>query len=396
MLTRDLLQHRTSKGIIRPTFVRPNKIKDLVEIADDFVAIFVASLGETRSALEEQLEQRATGFSRIKIARGLMKLLFDRSVFEESNETIAARRLDSFFTATEVLRTLGDDATLPEYERALDARLGGLDELRGALYGDLAARRKLIEFEALTGAELIDRYNLAQAQGLLIYATELSISSSQPDLRVVRRVLRWLKFCRLVAEVERDGKKWTLNVEGPASILNMAKKYGLQLATFLGAVPLLAQFELRATVKMKNRPPAELLLTELDGLKSTHGKTAGHLPPEIEKVAEMFTDGRWSLDLTPEPRHAGVREVCVPDFTFRDGESDQVICVELFHRWHRHALAKRLDGLEARPDPHLFLGVDRSLAKGDLGPRLENHSQVILFSAFVSPRKLKAVLSRFE
>ena len=30
-------------------------------------------------------------------------------------------------------------------------------------------------------------------------------------------MLRWLKFCRLVAEVRRVGEDWTLEVEGPGA-----------------------------------------------------------------------------------------------------------------------------------------------------------------------------------
>jgi uncharacterized protein len=43
----------------------------------------------------------------------------------------------------------------------------------------------------------------------------------------------------------------------------------------------------------------------------------------------------------------------------------RTVVVELFHRWHGHALRRRLDQLAEGWAPNLVLGVDRTVLRGD-------------------------------
>jgi predicted nuclease of restriction endonuclease-like RecB superfamily len=210
----------------------------------------------------------------------------------------------------------------------------------------------------------------------------------------VRKVLRWLKFCRLVAEVRHVGEDWSLEVEGPGAMLAMQKKYGLQLASFLSVVPVLGRWELTATVETA-RKQATLSLSDKDPLVSPLPAALGHVPAEVASLAEGFQDEAWELDLTPLPRHMGASGLCVPDLTFRHRESRREVALELFHAWHAGPLARRLAELRSRPDVGLLLGVDRALAK-EAAERetLEAHPQVMLFNGFPSVKKLRERLSK--
>jgi hypothetical protein len=65
------------------------------------------------------------------------------------------------------------------------------------------------------------------------------------------------------------------------------------------------------------------------------------------------------------------QEIVFPDLNFQN-KKGEILHLELFHRWHRGVLLKRLEFCEANPGLPLLLGVDRSLLKGELPQLLEN------------------------
>ncbi|AKF83500.1 hypothetical protein MFUL124B02_35270 [Myxococcus fulvus 124B02] len=399
MLTRELLAYRTQKGILRPAFVKRDD-PALLALATELLASVESSRGAICDDVEEALGLLAGAWSRPKIARGLVKLLVDRLTFEEPAADVSETRWARLKTAAQVLRALTPDTTVEAYEARLEQALGTpLQDAREALYADLPGNRKLLGWdgEAPTSQTLVDRYNLALAQGPLLSARRLTLRARSPELLRVRKVLRWLKFCRLVAEVRRDGPDWELEVEGPGAMLALQKKYGLQLASFLSVVPVLERWELKATVEPSRRQ-ATLMLSDKDPLVSPLPAALGHVPEEVASLSSSFEDDAWELDLTPLPRHVGAASLCVPDLTFRHRDSRQEVALELFHAWHASALTRRLAELRTRPDAGLLLGVDRALLAKEPAERetLEAHPQVVLFHGFPSAKKLKDRLSKLS
>jgi hypothetical protein len=394
MLTRDLLLFRVREGRLRPSFIKADD-RELLALAAELIAEVEGGTGQTRDDIEEALSLRAGASSKPRVARGLVKLLLDRAQFDEAAEGIAETRWERFKLAAGVLRGLPPDATIEAYEaRLAEALPAPLPEVREALYLDLPGHRRLLGWERLTPTELLERYNLALAQGPLMGARRLTLRARSPELLRVRKVLRWLKFCRLVAEVRRDGENWALEVEGPGALLSLQKKYGLQLASFLSVVPVLERWELAAEVEASARRPAVLVLDHRDPLVSPLPTALGHIPEEVATLAQGFEDAEWELDLTPLPRHVGARGLCVPDLTFRHRETGREVALELFHAWHAGPLARRLGELRSRPDPGLLLGVDRALARGEEREALEAHPQVVLFNGFPSARRMRERLAR--
>lgn len=396
MLTKDLLIYRTQKGQVRPKLVDPES-PELLAIAESLVAAAARSVGEVRSAIEEQLAACHAGFQPPRIAEGLVKLVLDRMTFEEPSEEAALLRSQSFTQAAQLLRSLPDGAAQELYEERLRTGLTRpLDQIREQLYGDHPENRRLIEWADISATQLLERYNLAQVQGLILRARRVEVRAIAPELLRVRRLLRWLKFCRLVADVRTNGDDWTIEVEGPAEILSMSKKYGLQLANFVAVVPVLERYELNAEIRFERGSPALLQLDERSGLKSPHDMALGHVPPEIEVVLKKLEGGEWEVDLTPVPRPVGTGSLCVPDLTFRHRRGTEVF-FEFFHPWHRHALTRRVEDLRRRPDPSLVLAVDEHLlSEPELRVQIENHPQAMLFKGFPSERKIRAMLEKFS
>ena len=398
MLTRDLLASRVREGILRPSFIKAHD-PALQALAKELLADAEAFKGQACDDVEEAFALKAGAFSRPKVARGLVKLLMDRLLFDEAGEGAFEARWKTLRVGASVLRTQPLDSTLEAYEARLSQALGApLEEVREALYTDLPGNRKLLGWdgEPLTPQGLLDRYNLALAQGPLLNARRLTLRARAPELLRVRKLLRWLKFCRLVAEVRRDGEDWSLEVEGPGAMLSLQKKYGLQLASFLAMVPILERWELSAVLE-DARKQATLQLSHEDPLVSPLPAALGHVPPEVAALAQGFEDAAWELDLTPRPRHTGAAGLCVPDLTFRHRQTGNEVALELFHPWHAGPLSRRLAELRARPDAGLLLGVDRALAKESAERQvLEEHPQVVLFNGFPSVRKLRERLARWD
>lgn len=395
MLTRDLLMNRNVKGRLLPTFIDTSQAS-LRSVANDLVAIVEASKGLERDEIEVAIDGRIGGVRKQKVAKGLKKLILDRVEVEEPAADIAERRFELFLAAAATLRSIEPGCSVEAYEAALAGQVDRpIETVRDDLYADLAGRRKMTDWRQLKGGELLERYNMALAQGLLIYASKLEVDAPKPQILAVRKVLRWLKFCRLVASVENRGDSWRLEVEGPAAIFSNQKKYGMQLATFLPVVPVLGEFTARARVELPRKKPAALILDQDDPLVSPHDRAMGHIPEEIQKVADAFEDAAWSLELTPQPRHVGANNLCVPDMTFVERSTGRTIHFELFHRWHAGPLLARLADLRDRPDADLYLGVDRTLLKdAALAAEVAAHPQVLPFNAFPSPRKLLNTLKK--
>lgn len=398
MLTRELLAFRRVKGEkLRPQFVDP-KDDGLLETAGALIDLLANATGEPRGAIDEAADAIIGDARKVKVARGLYKLLTDRCTWDDPGDAAMTARAAAFACSAAALQNLGEGATFADYLAALEAGLDRpLADVRLHLYDDLPEHRRLVSAKLPTAAGLLSRYNLALAQGLVLYAGRLEVRADKPGPLELRKLLRWLRFSRLVAEVRRDGDAWELTIEGPAALFDMQKKYGLQLATFLGAVPLLGKFAVEADIDIPRQARGRLYLDHKDPLVATDATALGHIPPEIEAGMGALGDERWEVDPMPELRHVGARGMCVPDFALRERPGGRAVAVELFHRWHRHALARRLDELATRPDPHLLVGVDLALARDEaIAARLEGHPQVFTFNKFPSRKKLQPLLERLS
>ena len=384
MLGRAHLASRTREGRIRPAFVDPAK-PALLELAARLVGAAEASVGAPYEEAEEALLAAGHGAPG-KLAGGLAKLVLDGCEVEAADAAHAERRARDLATAAAALRALPDGASRADYEAALAAALDRpLAEVRERLFADLPGRRRVLAVEPLDAPALLDRYNVALVQGLLLHAHRLELAVEDADVARVRRLLRRLRFHRLVLEVVSE-KPLVLGVEGPGAVVGVQKGYGLQLASFFPAVVELARWSLVAELRLPRKPAAELRLDENAGLRVPPSPLP-HLPEELRVAAEGLAAQGFEVHVEPAPRHVGVRGLAVPDLRVRHGGEE--LFVELFHRWHARPLARRLEDLAARPDGRWLLAVDRAIAEG-----VAEHPQVVRFAGFPAASRLGPALRR--
>lgn len=366
MLTRDLLSFRLQRGRVLPGFVDVAD-PELLGVAATLIGLFQPGGRPRRGALTEDLEQYLRGCLVAAIARGLAKLLEDRCEFSQPQTIDYPAWRIAVLTQAAALRRDGAGDN-PAQLRAL--AVGTPDH--GPLYADLPENDELVAFRAVTPKELLERYNVALVQGLLLTAGSLTIRTRESHPASLRRVCKFLKFFRLLARLlrESDGSL-RLEVDGPLSILDSARKYGLQLAGFFPAVCLLPDWQLTATVEAKGRQ-VELALDQATGLVSHYRNLSAYVPEEVLLFARHFREKVTGWSLVPEtPFLTGAgAELIFPDFTFRHTDGT-LFYLELFHRWHRTQLLPRLRHCISHPELPLILGIDQSLCQGELKELLD-------------------------
>lgn len=389
MLTKELLEFRARQGQVKPASVDATD-PELLGLAEEIISAIQMGLGRPQGELEKTLAAIAGADRKTKRAKGLVKLALDRTTLAEVATDAMAERKQVLLAAQTVRGALPPEATFADYEAAL-ATLFELTQTRARLFRDLPELRPVVGFEACSPEALLHRYNLASAQGLLLYAQTLVITLPQPELLALRRVLRWLKFQRLVAEMERQPQAVVLKVEGPATLFESSKRYGLQLAQFFAVLPLIERWSLTTVVNLPNRPPLVLQLSEQQGLVSHLSPAMGYVPEELQQIVDKLADSPWQVDPLPEPRPMGANGFCVPDFGLRHPQHGYR-AVELFHGWHRRLLLRRLDELQSRPDPELVLGVEKGLTTDSEVAARVQHPQVFVFNTFPTVRALMKVV----
>ena len=355
MLTGDLLLFRFSGGRFKIRFVDKNE-PDLLLLAQSLIDCFAdaANKGFSRNQLEEALELFRHQ-KELKVVDGLIKLLMDRTVFLSAQDIDYPALREKVFSGTsELLIRCGYD--VDKFQACVSNLSGGSD-----LYGDLPGFEKIVSFPFIKPVDLLDRYNLALAQGMLFYTRSLKIKVSDPEPAELRRMLKYLKFFRLLAEVVQVKKNsLELDISGPFSLFGPTRKYALNLAVFLPAVVRLTQWKISADLEVGNRK-GKFSLDDSSELVSHYRNFSAYVPEEVKMFHRLFSEkvDDWKIVGETPLLHAGKQEFIIPDISFENSDGT-VIHLELFHRWHKAQLQQRINSLRQHDLP-LILGIDRSI-----------------------------------
>src|SRR5438477_21896 len=156
------------------------------------------------------------------------------------------------------------------------------DALLNSLFADLRDENRLLNFEDITAQRLIDRYNVAMAQAVMLRSVLVRAEVRNERPARYRQLFRRLKFHRLLYRVEgsmRDG--YVFHIDGPLSLFSATTKYGLQVAWFLPALLHCTDFRLDAELRWgPRREPRSFHLESSDGLISHQADTGTYAPAE--------------------------------------------------------------------------------------------------------------------
>lgn len=236
-----------------------------------------------------------------------------------------------------------------------------VDELRRALFADRPNRRRIIPPPSpVSATDIVERYNLALVQGLLLRSERVTVEVREH----VRAVVRFAKLSGLLCTYAVGENGTRLEVSGPLSILRHTTKYGFALASFFPAVVATTGFRLEARCVLKGEPIV-VHIDATDRIARTH-----KLPKDADSAVEraLARDvGRlgtpWSLVREADAITIGGRAF-FPDFTLRHRDGFLVL-VEVVGFYTPEYLRSKLEALRGAASRPLVVCIDETLACDD-------------------------------
>lgn len=367
MLTADLLSVRIRGGALYPQYV-PADDAELTGLAAAMIDIFQTHVGRARRELDSELRDFLGTGTAFLLHRGLAKLLLDRCEFITDAQIDPARLREAVFAQAAAIYQGTSDLRLRR-EEVIRSVCGELDlrekTFESQLYADLKSEQVLAEFKTCTPTWLLERYNVALAQAVLLRAIELEVEVAGQTPARYRELFRRIKFFRLLHEIESvPGKGYRIKLDGPLSLFRSSQKYGVQMALFLPSLIHCTRWKLNAKVRWGKRPREVLFrLDETCGLKPI-GHSSGQWQPEElgwfeEQFAKLGTD--WDLSTEAELVDLGGQGVLTPDYTFTHRDTGLKAHMEILGFWRRGSVESRLELLRRHGPANMIVAVSREL-----------------------------------
>ncbi|MFN4258982.1 MAG: DUF790 family protein [Gemmataceae bacterium] len=370
MLTGKLLRVRYARNHIVPHYLDADDPQWLA-VAERLLELFRGQEGRTRGELQDDLRDLIGNDPHQLVHQGLAKLLEDRCAFEvvaghppeQLRELVfaaAARRSHVILESS-----LGPSFNRTAVLREVAEQLGITPEaVESGLFADLKSEQRLVKFQDTTAERLLQRYNVALAQAVLLRSTKVAVRiRSEPPQRY-RQLFRMIKFHRLICEVERMGPdSFVLRLDGPLSLFTSTNKYGLQLALFLPWVLWCRDFELTAELRWgPQRKPKSFKLKSSDGLVSHQVDVGGYVPPELAMFVSLFRKKVEGWDIVEETDVLPLgTSFWVPDYRLLHQASGRTVYLEVLGFWRRGGVERHLQRLREHAPAPFVLAVSEQL-----------------------------------
>jgi predicted nuclease of restriction endonuclease-like RecB superfamily len=367
LLTTELTRVRKKGEAVVPRYLRKDERARAAALAERYLVIFAAHVGQPRDALEAQKRTVEVSAADRILALGLWKLLEDRCTFQSVSALDPEQVRRAVFLAAarahqrlELRADFDRAAVLAEVAPALGTDPASLDD---ALYADLRGSERLESFDPLPVEALLQRYDVALAQGVLLRATKVVVHVSGAGPAVYKGLFRAMRFHGLLHVVRGNAEAgWVIELDGPFSLFDAVQRYGLKLALFLPHLLACPRFELRAEVLWgKAKEPRTFDLSSKDGL------AGGALPvtsaPDLSTFIESFAKlgSEWQVRPSDQLFALPGEVVCVPDLVFESEETGEQVFLEVFGFWSREAVWKRVELIRKGFPSRIILAIGKQL-----------------------------------
>ncbi|MDY3557938.1 DUF790 family protein [Gemmata sp. JC673] len=344
MLTGKMVRVRHAKNKLVPLYIEPSD-EHLRALAEQLLLAYRSAPGRTRGEIEEEFSDLVPEGPRGLLPAGLAKLLEDRCEFEVSADHPPDQLREAVFKAAAVERAEAANSMRPFDRGAVMRQVAEQlsltirpEDIDRSLFADLKDEQRVISFDDITAEQLLNRYNVALAQAILLRATLLEVRVYAETPARFRQLFRAVKFHRLICTIqETPGGSYKLTLDGPLSLFSSTNKYGLQLAMFLPTLLHCKAFDLRANIRWgAERKEKTFQLSGLDGLKSHAPDFGVYTPPELQMFAESFAAKvkGWTIDSDPHPILLP-SNTWVPDFKLMHTATGKEVFVEIFGFWRK-------------------------------------------------------------
>ena len=173
MLGRDLLRWRQRGPIVTPQWLKPTPAR--LSLAEDILAVFAENIASRRRQFDEAVQVVVQRAGSVPVAKGLVKLVDDASTWTEPG-ACSGRRLAVLGLAAQHIGRYG---SLADFRRAVaqaDDQGATPEQLSEDLYADLPSRACLQQVPDWSARRLLQAYNTALVQGLVLSADEVVIT----------------------------------------------------------------------------------------------------------------------------------------------------------------------------------------------------------------------------
>ncbi len=409
MLTGDLVRVRTSKQRVIPIYLDRSDERWL-ETAESLLLLFREGSGMTRGQIESEIDELFGGGGKAtQVYRGLAKVLEDRAEFEVVSDVPPETVRERVFTAAaEQRRSMraaqGSGKERPIFRRDLIIS-GAASELDmdpkavvTALFADLRDENRLLRFEDITAQRLLDRYNVALAQAVLLRSLYVRVEVRRERPPRYRQLFRRLKFHRLLYHVEgnmNDG--YVFQIDGPLSLFSATTKYGMQIALFLPSLLACSDFRLEAELRWgPRREPRSFYLDSREGLVSHLEDTGTFVPAEMSAFVERFRQvaPQWQISEATDLIELGREGVWVPDYRAVHIATGTDVFIEVLGFWKRSSLERLIRLLPLHGPPRFVLAISERM-KVDEETLGEIKAPILRFKEIPNASDLAALLEGF-
>ncbi len=372
MLTSDLIRTWRKGPYTGPKYIDAASPLYL-NLAHHLIDLFLEFKGRTRGELQDALKEHMADSPDYLIHRGFSKLLLDRSEFEISqksglNPKILREKL--FLKAVEEAPVIINPdmihpATKHDIFTAIAAELNtDAETVAAEMYADLPQNHVLSIFDPPTPEWLLNRYNVALAQGILYRCVRMRLIAYRNIPVRYKQLFKFIKFYRLLHSITGDlDSGYEILLDGPVSMFRLSKKYGLQMATFLPALLLCTKWKMEAEIVTGEDQKRYFVLSSSDHPLESHYKDATQYDSLLEeKFAKKFKklDSGWKMER--ETEIVNLKDtVFIPDFTFKHQEDGRVALLEIVGFWRSDYLRRKLDKLRRAGLSNLVIAVSNTL-----------------------------------
>ncbi len=381
------------------------------EVAEALVTLYAGHVGKPRARLEaelslfeEELGPRLDARRGFKILRALAKLLEEKATWaslEKADPYTLRTRL--FELAAGLPEPPSATGTLLEGSTREDllsqvSRETGVEEPATVMYADRQGAQLLAEFEPPAPEALITRYNVAQIQGVLYSAQDLTVDlGEEADARLV---FHYVKLLGLIYNLEPTARGYRLRLDGPLSLFGSTRKYGLRLAKLIPGLLLTGPWQLHASVSWKGREAILELDSEAPGLASHYKGPADAGEGDVrEAFAKAWNRAKdkdgWELEpgtgILPIPQ---LKTALVPDFALRNVTTGEKVHLEILGFWSERHLVERVALLReaARRGHRVLIAAPESLGASPETLSTATRGDVISFKSRLDARSVLAAL----
>lgn len=386
MLTADLSINFKRGQKIYPFLIKTDGAEYLTD-AENLIAIFEGAAGRTRGEIEAEIDEYVGTGTEYRMLRGLVKLLNDRAEFETEAPAepfeirqkvfLEARKFQPVLPASEIREEV--------LQFAADEFKSDKATIFSNLYADLSAQQRLTKFETLTPRDLLERYNLAQAQAILYKCVEMKIRVAPSDAANYRAIFDWIKHFGLIYSIAGNSENgYEITLTGAASLFHRSQKYGIQMSVFLPALLLCKNWEMRAEINDKKGTAFYELTSEQTDLTSCYFNEPEYKNPDIEKLKKNFEklNNGWKIKENNKVIDLG-KTAFIPDSVLTSPDKKEIY-LEVLGFWTPKSLQKRLAEFEAANYKNFILCASNEL-RGSREEFFGTSENLILYKTKIEP-----------